>query len=110
MAGLFFCLASADGAGLLFCHSAIQPNTSVYSVFYQVHPIIRQTPQTSAQGFTGLFLRFDLFHRPQYQTGKSGYNAACATLERITAPGRCAQIPGATTTQDAVQVSTDALL
>lgn len=33
LAGLFFCLASAEGAGLLFCPDAIQPNTSVYSVF-----------------------------------------------------------------------------
>lgn len=31
MAGLFFCLASAEGAGLLFCPAAIQPHTSVYS-------------------------------------------------------------------------------
>lgn len=36
MAGLFFCLASAKGAGLLFCPAAIQPHTSVYSVFCRV--------------------------------------------------------------------------
>lgn len=33
MAGLFFCLASAEGAGLLFCPAAIQTHTSVYSGF-----------------------------------------------------------------------------
>lgn len=33
MAGLFFCLASAEGAGLLFCPATIQPHTSVYSGF-----------------------------------------------------------------------------
>lgn len=33
LAGLFFCLASAEGAGLLFCHAVIQPNTSAYSGF-----------------------------------------------------------------------------
>ena len=39
MAGLFFCLASAEGAGLLFCPAAIQPHTSVYSAFCVVHAI-----------------------------------------------------------------------
>lgn len=37
LAGLFFCLASAEGAGLLFCPAAIQPNTSGYSGFLY-HP------------------------------------------------------------------------
>lgn len=37
MAGLFFCLASAEGVGLLFCHFAIQPHTSVYSGLCSVH-------------------------------------------------------------------------
>lgn len=43
MAGLFFCLASAEGAGLLFCPATIQPYTSVYSAFcvvWRVHPAI----------------------------------------------------------------------
>lgn len=39
MAGLFFCLASAEGAGLLFCPDAIQPHTSVYSAFYAVNAV-----------------------------------------------------------------------
>lgn len=38
MAGLFFCLASAEGAGF-FCSAAIQPHTSVYSGFYSVHAV-----------------------------------------------------------------------
>ena len=37
MAGLFFCLASAEGAGLLFCPAEIQPHTSVYSAFCAVN-------------------------------------------------------------------------
>ena len=37
MAGLFFCLTSAEGAGLFFCPAAIQPHTSVYSVFCAVN-------------------------------------------------------------------------
>lgn len=37
MAGLFFCLASAEGAGLLFCSVAIQTHTIVYSTFCAVN-------------------------------------------------------------------------
>ena len=55
MTGLFFCLAPAEGAGLLFCPVAIQPHTSVYSVFHAVNAVIQPTPQNSAQSFTGDF-------------------------------------------------------
>lgn len=55
MAGLFFCLASAEGAGLLFCPIAIQPDTIVYSVFCTVHAVIPHTLQNSTQRFTGAF-------------------------------------------------------
>lgn len=37
MAGLFFCLASAEGAGLLFCPATIQPHTSVYNAFFAIY-------------------------------------------------------------------------
>ncbi len=39
LAGLFFCLASAENAGLLFCPDAIQPHTSVCSGFYPVRAV-----------------------------------------------------------------------
>lgn len=55
MAGLFFCFASAEGAGLLFCPAAIRLHRSVYSVFCTVNAVIPPTPQNSAQGFTGAF-------------------------------------------------------
>lgn len=55
MTGLFFCLASANGAGLLFCPAAIQSHTSVYSEFCAVHATIPPTSQNSTQGFTGDF-------------------------------------------------------
>lgn len=55
VAGLFFCLASAEGAGLLFCPAAIQPHTSVYSAFCVVHAVIPPAPQSSAQSFIGAF-------------------------------------------------------
>lgn len=55
MAGLFFCLASAEGAGLLFYLDAIQPHTGIYSMFCAVNAIIPPTLQNRAQGFTGAF-------------------------------------------------------
>lgn len=55
MAGLFFCLASAEGAGLLLYSDSIQPNTSVYSVLCSVHEVILTTPQNSIQSFTAVF-------------------------------------------------------
>lgn len=55
VAGIFFCLASAEGAGLLFYHAAIRPYTSVYSVFYSVHAVIQPKHKNSLQGFTEAF-------------------------------------------------------
>lgn len=42
-------------AGLFFCLDAIQPHTSIYSVFCPVNAIIPTTPQNSARGFTVAF-------------------------------------------------------
>jgi len=56
------------------------------------------------------FQRLCQFNRPQYQTDTSGYNAACATLERITARQHLQHIQDTTATPDAVQASTAALL
>lgn len=39
VAGLFFCLASAEGAGLLFCPATIQTHTSAYRAFCAVHAV-----------------------------------------------------------------------
>lgn len=52
MAGLFFCLTSAEGAGLLFCQTAIQPHTSLYGGFSAVHAIYTTT---TPKAFTGLY-------------------------------------------------------
>ena len=54
-AGLFFCLASAEGAGLLFCPAAIQPHTSVYSVFCAVNA---NYTANDAKRRTGLYSGF----------------------------------------------------
>ena len=55
MAGLFFCLASAEGAGLLFCPAAIQPYTSVYSAFYSIHAL---NTDNAVKPRTGLYRGF----------------------------------------------------
>lgn len=61
MTGLFFCLASAEGAGLLFCPAVIQPHKSVYSVFCAVHAsyTARATKQRTElyRGFTRDYAR-----------------------------------------------------
>ena len=61
VAGLFFCLASAEGAGLLFCPAAIQPYTGVYSVFCSVNA---SYTAHAAKQHTGLYRGFsrDLPH------------------------------------------------
>ena len=45
-----------------------------------------------------LFLRLRQLNRSRYQTDPSGYNAACATLERLPAQGRAPSIPDTTAT------------
>lgn len=98
MAGLFFCLAPAEGAGLLFCPAAIQPHTIVYSAFYTVNAIIPPTIQNSARGFTWAFPAIAPLNSPRYQHDTSGYNTARATLEGIHAPGRAQPILDTTAT------------
>jgi hypothetical protein len=52
LAGFFFCLAPAEGAGLFFCPATYQPRASVYSGFSAVHAIYTvKTPKP----FTGLY-------------------------------------------------------
>lgn len=56
LAGLFFCLASVEGAGLLFLPATIQPHTSVYSAFCAVHAELYTT--SAAKQLTGLYRGF----------------------------------------------------
>lgn len=62
--------------------------------------------KTSHRALQWIFLRLCPLNRPRYQTDTNGYNIACATLERITAPVRHTPIPDTSDTPDAVQVST----
>lgn len=93
-----FCFA------LLQC-SKIQAFTTRFVPLMQLYRPRRKTAHRALQE---LFRQFALFYRRRYQTGINGYNAACTTLERITAPGRPAPIPDTTTTPNAAQVSTAA--
>ena len=94
VAGLFFCLASAEDAGLLFCPAAHEPHTSIYSGLYHVHAkLYRPRYKTAHMALQALFLLFAPFYRHRYQTGTSGYNTTCDTLERITAQQHIQRIP-----------------
>lgn len=66
MAGLFFCLASAEGAGLLFCSVAIQSHTNVYNGFSAINA--NYTAHAAKQR-TGLYSVFsvDLTYSSAYQ-------------------------------------------
>ena len=63
MVGFFFCLASAEGAGLLFCPATIQPHTSVYSGFYIIHELYRPRNKTAHGALQKLFRLFAAFFR-----------------------------------------------
>lgn len=108
MAGLFFCLASAEGAGLLFCPATIQPNTSVYSVFCAINASIPPTPQNSTQGFTGAFLAIlpipphtipNRHNKPLHSLRHAGASASARTprsLYQIPPPRRTLYRPAQT--------------
>lgn len=72
-AGLFFCLAPAEGAGLLFCSDAIQPHTSVYSALCSVNTkIYHKRHKTAHRALQALPRLFALFCR-RCIAGVSGY-------------------------------------
>lgn len=75
LAGLFFCLASAEGAGLLFCSSVIQPHASIYSAFCAVHA--SYTTHATKQR-TGLYrgVSVDLPHSSAHNTAATQANYA----------------------------------
>ena len=109
MAGLFFCLASANGAGLLFCPAAIQPHTSAFTTaFISSMQLYRPRRKTAHGALQKLFRRFVPLNCHRYKADTSGYNTVCATLERTHAPGRPAPIPDTSATPDAAQASTTA--
>lgn len=98
MAGLFFCLASDMVQGFYFSrmqYGLIQAFTACFAVSMQLYGARRKTAHAALQR---LFLRSHPLNRPRYQTGKSGCNTTCDTLEGIHAPGRAQPVPDATAT------------
>ena len=80
LTGLFFCLAPAEGAGLLFCPAAHEPHTSVYSGFSAVHAkLYSKNAKTVYRTSQRRFRRFALFQRIQYSSHTSRLYTACAT-------------------------------
>nr|DAZ84422.1 MAG TPA: hypothetical protein [Caudoviricetes sp.] len=50
------------------------------AVFIPSMQLYRQRYKTAHRALQVRFRQFDPFYRIQYQTGKSGYNTACAAL------------------------------
>lgn len=59
----------------------------------QCRELYRQHRKTAHRALQWRFLRLYPLNRPRYQTDTSGYNATCATLERITTPQHLQRIP-----------------
>lgn len=88
MEGLFFCLASGTVQGFYFSllqYRLLQVFTARFVPLMQLYSTRRKTAHRALQG---LFMRFAPFYYRRCQTDTIDYNATCATLERITAPGR----------------------
>jgi len=91
----------------LLQYSPIQALAARFAPSMQLYRPRRKTANRALQAF---FLLFAQFYRHKYQIDTSGYNTTCATLGRITAPGRPQRIPDTTNEPNAVQASTTALL
>lgn len=76
-------------------YSPIQAFTACFAVLMQLY---RPRHKTAHMALQRRFLRFRPLNRPRYQTGKTGYNNTCNTLEGIHAPGRAQPIPDTTAT------------
>lgn len=68
----------------------IQAFTARFVPFIQLY---RQRHKTARRALQALFLRLCALIRPRYQTDTSGYNTACATLERLPTSGHAQPIP-----------------
>ena len=91
--GFSFALHPLRVQGFYFAllqYSHIQAFTACFVSSMQLYRTLHKTAHGALQA---LFLRLHPLNRHRYQTDTSGYNTTCATLERITAPGRPAPIP-----------------
>lgn len=74
----------------LLQYSRIQAFTARFVPSTQLY---HQHHKTAHRALQWLFLLLYQLARPRYQTDTSGYNTACATLGRITAPQHLQHIP-----------------
>lgn len=74
-----------------FCFALLQyasPYKRLQRILCRQCSLYRPRRKTVHRALQWLFLRLHPLNRRKYQTGTNGYNTACTTLERITAPGR----------------------
>lgn len=91
--GFSFALRLLRVQGFYFAllqYNPIQAFTTRFVLLMQLYHTRHKTANRALQGH---FLRLHQLNSQQYQTSTSGYNIACATLERITAPQRLQHIP-----------------
>lgn len=69
---------------IMLQYDHIQAFTARFVSSMQLYSKRRKTSHGALQR---IFLRFDPLNRHRYKADTIGYNTACATLERITAPG-----------------------
>ena len=73
-----------------FCFAMLQYShiQSFTASFIQSIQLYDQRHKTANRALQAIFPQFVPLSRRRYQTDTSGHNTTCATLERITAPGR----------------------
>lgn len=98
MAGLFFFLASAEGAGLLLFHVAYSHAQAFTARFAPSMQLYRPRHKTAHRALQWSFLRFCTPSRPRYQNDTIGYNTTCAMLERLHTSRHDQPIPDITAT------------
>jgi hypothetical protein len=108
--GFSFTLHLLRVRGFYFALLQYSPIQAFTVRFVPSMKLYRPRHKIAYRALQGLFLTFALFSRRKCQTDTSGYNTACAMLERITAPQHFQRVPDTTAAPDAVQVSTAALL
>lgn len=103
--GFSFALHLLRVQGFYFTRLQYANIQALTTCFVPLMQLYNPRHKTAHRALQELFRRFIPFYRPRYQTGTSGYNTACAALERTHVPGRPAPIPDTNATPDAGQVS-----
>lgn len=86
--GFSFALHLLRAQGFCFALLQYSPIQAVTARFVSSMQLYHPRRKTAHRALQWIFLLLYPLNRPRYQTDTSGYNTTCATLERITAPGR----------------------